>query len=286
MVALDACSISTEGIRRHRTGGTHGGTGRGGYGPRTARGPRTAGVGTVHLQLRRLQHERDDQRHQHRPEHQRPGRAGRDHVVPAGDGGPDDSRREAHRPLRPEALLPGRPHHLRHRSPAQRGLPRPRDPHPGQLHLRGGGHRPPDPPGLHPDHTAVQGDDVPGEGVRNHQRARRDRRSGRTTPRRSHHLRDQLAGRVRVPGPHHRRHRPAEPAHQGPRRTRPDPSLRHRWCGPLRGRVGAPGPRHPGHRQQPLARSRSRGSRCPGPDVVRLRDPGARSGPAANRWCP
>ena len=47
---------------------------------------------------------------------------------------------------------------------------------------------------------AVQGDDVPGQGLRNHQRARRDRRGGRTAPRRSHHLRDQLAGRVRVPG--------------------------------------------------------------------------------------
>ena len=52
----------------------------------------------VHLQLRRLEHERDDQRHQQGPGHHGPGRPGRDHALPAGHGRADDPRRQADRP--------------------------------------------------------------------------------------------------------------------------------------------------------------------------------------------
>ena len=75
----------------------------------------------VHLQLRRLEHERDDQRHQRGPGHDRAGRPDRDHPLPAGHGGADDPGRQADRPLRPQALLHRRPRRLRHRRPAQRG---------------------------------------------------------------------------------------------------------------------------------------------------------------------
>ena len=63
------------------------------------------GARAVHLQLRGLEHERDDQRHQRGPGHDREGRAGHDHAVPADHGDPDDPRQQADRPLGPQALL-------------------------------------------------------------------------------------------------------------------------------------------------------------------------------------
>ena len=53
--------------------------------------------------------------------------------------------------------------------------------------------------------------DIPGPCVRGDQRGRGNRRSRRPAHRGSDHLGDQLASRVRVPGPHHRGDRPAEP---------------------------------------------------------------------------
>ena len=58
--------------------------------------------------------------------------------------------------------------------------------------------------------------------------AGRDRRRRRAADRRPDHLGDQLAGRVRLPGPGHRGDRLAEPADPGPAAGRPHPSLRHR----------------------------------------------------------
>ena len=59
----------------------------------------------VHLQLRGLEHERDDQRHQSRSAHGCEGGTDHDHAVPGDHGGPDDPMQQADRPLGPQALF-------------------------------------------------------------------------------------------------------------------------------------------------------------------------------------
>ena len=71
--------------------------------------PGPARARSVHLQLRGLEHERDDQRHHGGPGHDRQGRAGHDHALPADHGGPHDPVQQADRPLGPQALLHRRP---------------------------------------------------------------------------------------------------------------------------------------------------------------------------------
>ena len=67
-------------------------------------GARAVGAGAVHLQLRRLQHECHDQRHQRGPGHDGAGCADRDHHLPARHGRSDDPRWQADRPLWPQAV--------------------------------------------------------------------------------------------------------------------------------------------------------------------------------------
>ena len=164
---------------------------------RARRGAAAVGVGPVPVQLRRFQHERDDQRHQHGPGHHRPGRAGRDHPVPAGDGRVDDPRRETHRPVRPNPL----PHRgsgpVRDRRGGQRGVAEPDRADHRELDPGRGRHRAAHPARLHPDHPAVHPDDQPRQGFRRDQRDGRDRRSGRPAARRTDHRHPRLAGRLR-----------------------------------------------------------------------------------------
>ena len=51
---------------------------------------------TVHLQLRRVEHERDDQRHHGGPEHHGRGGPGDDHALPVGHGDSHDPLQQAH----------------------------------------------------------------------------------------------------------------------------------------------------------------------------------------------
>ena len=154
----------------------------------------------VHLQLRGLEHERDDQRHQRGPGHDRQGRADRDHVVPADHGRPDDPVQQADRPLGPQAVLHAGADVVRDRRSDQRGLAEPRGADPRQLGARGRRHCAPDPAGLHPRHVVVHRPHLARLGLRRDQRARRHRRGGRAADRRLDHHGDQLARRVRLPG--------------------------------------------------------------------------------------
>jgi hypothetical protein len=72
------------------------------------------------------------------------------------------------------------------------------------LDLRGGGHGVADPARLHPHYAAAHRLYLAGPRVRGDQRGRRRRRRIGAADRWPHHLRDQLAGRLRVPGPGHR----------------------------------------------------------------------------------
>ena len=105
---------------------------------------------------------------------------------------------------------------LRHRRPAQCGLSRSGRSHPRQLDLRGRRDGAADPARLHPHDAAVHRAHHPRAGLRSDQRAGRHRRRRRPADRRPDHLRHQLAGSVRVPGPGHRRDPLAEPADRGP----------------------------------------------------------------------
>ena len=240
-------------------------------------GARPARPRPVHLQLRRLEHERDDQRHQRGPGHHGAGRADRDHALPAGHGGADDPRRQADRPLRPQAVL-----------------------HVGLVVYGVGALLSAVAPGLG---VLIIGNSIL-EGVgtallippvyilttllftdigftcprlRRDQRDGRDRRRRGTADRRPHRHGDQLAGRVRLPGAGHRGDRRAEPARRPrPAAAGPDPPLRHRRSGPVRRRAGPGRHGHPGRRQQPLADGRPDRRRRPRPGVVLLL--GARQG--------
>ena len=97
---------------------------------------------------------------------------------------------------------------------------------PRQLGAGGRRHRAADPARLHPHDAAVQRPHLARPGVRRHQRAGRHRRRGRTADRRAHHHRDQLAGRVRLPGRGRRADRPAQPPGRRSAAGRPDASLR------------------------------------------------------------
>ena len=64
------------------------------------------------------------------------------------------------------------------------------------------------------------------QGVRRDQRDRRDRRRGRAADRGADHLGDQLACRVRVPGPGRRHDRPAQPPRRRSGGARPQAPVR------------------------------------------------------------
>ena len=169
------------------------------------------------------QHERDDHRHQQGPRHDGPGRAGRDHGVPAGDGGADDPRRQAHRPLGPQAVLHPRPGHLRRRSHPQRGRAGSRCLHHRQLDTRGRRDGAVDPAGVHPHHDAVHRPQPRGPGVRGDKRPRRYRGRRGAAARGADHHRDQLAGGLCFPGGRRRGDRRAgTPALEDP--LPPDPT--------------------------------------------------------------
>ena len=77
-----------------------------------ATGTRFPSPRPVHLQFRRLEHERDDHRHERGPGYHRSGHSDRDHHLPLGDGSAHDPWRQVDRPLRPEAALHARTHRL------------------------------------------------------------------------------------------------------------------------------------------------------------------------------
>ena len=217
----------------------------------------------VHLQLRGLEHERDDRRHQRRPGHDRQGRPNRDHPLPADHGDPDDPLQQADRPLGSQALLHRGPDDLRDRRPRQRRLSESRRPDPRQLGAGGRWHSALDPARLHPRDTVVQRHDEARLGFRRDQRSGRDRRCCRTADRRRDHDGDQLAGGVRLSGPGGRDDRAPEPPPGRSAPARSDATLR-------RGRGSAVGGRDvlrrvrdpPGRQQQHpaggLPRDRSR----------------------------
>ena len=104
--------------------------------------------------------------------------------------------------------------------------------------------------------------------------------------RRPHHLRDQLAGGLRLPGAGHRGDRRAEPA-GSTTRCPPDPTrpVRHRRRGPV-GRRPRPGRHgHPGRRQQRLADARPDRRRRARPAVVLPARCAPRSARARSRCC-
>ncbi len=203
---------------------------------RAAQVPASARARPVHLQLRWLEHERDDQRHHGGSEHDGDRRAGGDHAVSPDHGDPDDPLQQADRSLGPQALLHHRPGALRDRRPVERAVPGARRPDPRQLGARGHRHRPADPARLHPHHAALRRPHLACPCVRRDQRPGRHRRRGRAVDRRAHHQRDQLAGRVRLPGRGRRGDLPAEPPDRGSDRRGPHAPVRRRRRDPVRGR--------------------------------------------------
>ena len=124
---------------------------------------------------------------------------GGDHPLRAGDGGADDHRWEARRPLGPAASVLDRPGDLRVRLGADRGLVERADAGPGLVGPRGdrrcdgaaGAGR------SHRRHLHRQG---AGDRLRRPRRRRRRRDRGRPDPRRLVHHQPLLAGRLRRRG--------------------------------------------------------------------------------------
>ena len=173
--------------------------------------PGSARARAVHLQLRGLEHERDDQRHHGGPGHDRDRCAGDDHAVPADHGRADDPVQQADRSVGPQTLFHDRARAVRGRRAAERRGAGTRRADPRQLRLRRRRDRAADPARLHPHHAEVHGPHLARPGVRRHQRPRRHRSGGRAVDRRRDHDRDQLAGGVRVPGAGDRADRRAQP---------------------------------------------------------------------------
>ena len=221
--------------------------------PVVATGAGAPCAGAVHLQLRRLEHERDDHGHQRRPGHDGPGRPDRHHRVSSGHGGVDDSRRQADGQVGTEAVFHPRSDHLRHRRLSECRVAGDRGPPGGQLDLGRRRHGAADPTRLHPHHDAVHRRHVARQGVRCDHRHGRYRRGGRAADRWPHHHGPQLAMGVRVPGRDRGHHRRAQPQDRRSRSSGPGPPVRHPRRGPVRLR---PRPHRHGRsrrRQQPLA---------------------------------
>ena len=146
--------------------------GRDGIGPRraarwfAAADARPAGARPVHLQLRRVEHERDDHRHQRGPGHDGAGRADRHHGLPVGDGGADDPRRQADRQVGTQAVLHARTDRVRDRRLVERVVAGSRSAARRQLDPRRRRHGVADPSGLHPHDDAVRRHHVAGPSVR------------------------------------------------------------------------------------------------------------------------
>ena len=203
------------------------------------------GAGPVHLQLRRLQHERHDQRHQRRT-WTPPSRAYRSRsrifllvmaalMIP---GGKLTDRYGRKRCFTAGLVLYGIGALL------SAVVARPGRAHPRQLDPRGRRHGAADPARLHPHHAAVHRRHLAGPGVRRDQRDGRHRRRRRPADRRPHHLGDQLAGGLRLPGAGHRGDRLAEPPASTTRcpPTRPAPSTpAARSCRPSASSCSSPG---------------------------------------------
>ena len=240
----------------------------------------------VHLQLRGLEHERDDHGHQQGPEHRRAGCADRDHPLPPDHGDPDDPVQQADRPVGPEAVPQPGPHAVRGRRAAERGRAEPRRADPRELGVRGRRDGASDPAGLHPRHALVQRPHLAGLGLRRDQRARRDRRSGRAVDRRSDRDGDRLAGRVRLPGRRRRDDPPAEPSPCRSAPGRPDAAIRRRRGDPVGGRHVLRGVRDPAgrHPQRALRRCSSCSDSRSWPGSMSISAPASERG--RSRSCP
>ena len=182
-------------------------------------------------------------------------------------------------------LLHRRSGRLRRRCADERGRPGPGCADHRQLDPRGRRHGAADPARLHPHDAAVHRPHLAGPRVRRDQRDGRHRRRRRAADRRPDHLGDQLAGRLRLPGPGHRVRSSCWPAGSRSAAGRPDPPVRHRRRGPV-GRRPRPGRHgHPGRGQQRLADGRPDRRRCPRPGLVLPLGAGQGARRARSRCC-
>ena len=254
----------------------------------SAQVPGSARARPVHLQLRGLEHERDDQRHH---------------------GGPGHDRDRVCRPtitlfllimailMIPCSKLTDRwgrkrcftvgPRAVRDRRAAERGLAGPRRADPRQLGARGRRHRPADPARLHPHHAAASATSPRAPG-----RSASSAGSAASAPRPGPLIGGLITTAISwraafiFQAAVDRADRPAQPPDRRSPPGRPDPPVRRVRSGPVGGRHVLRGVRDPAGRQQPRADGGAAGGRSRLPDLRSSSTSALASAQARNRCCP